>query len=380
MAEALAIVSLVSAIVQFVDFGSKIVERLQDFHSSVHEVPKAFRDVKVELPLLLDTLKWTQTQAESGACSRETQEALLPVVKRCRSQVELLDNILVKTLPKPEDSSLRRSMMAFSSVSQEKKVEQITFTLRKYVQILTYHQSTGTTRLPMQPTRPVSYEVRPLRLIGSPIVSGFVERPQVIEMIEKEILPISTKRQTIVVLHGMGGTGKSQIAKRYAELHQSDYSALFWINATTEHSTKLSIAKLAELIPLPNVLNPLKEISINEHGIAEARRAVNEWLCSKGNGKWLLIFDDAPQAKEGDKDCSGPSGNHSITNEAFDAYEYVPKVSHGSILVTSRISSVAYAFGPGSVYIDAMSEDESVQLLCKACRRSSEEVGECPSA
>src|SRR5277367_6030525 len=137
MAEALAVVGLVSAIAQFVDFGSKIVERLQDFHSSVNEVPKAFRDVMVELPLLLDTLNRTQAQAESGALSRETQEALLPIVEGCRSQVELLDSTLVKTLPKPGDSSLRRSMMAFSSVGQEKKVKQITSTLRKYVQTLT---------------------------------------------------------------------------------------------------------------------------------------------------------------------------------------------------------------------------------------------------
>lgn len=98
MAEALAIIGLVSAIVQFVDFGSKIVERLQDFYSSVNEVPKAFRDVKVELPLLLDALKRTQAQAESGAVSRETQEALLPVIEGCRTQVELLDSTLVKTL------------------------------------------------------------------------------------------------------------------------------------------------------------------------------------------------------------------------------------------------------------------------------------------
>src|SRR5271155_3642148 len=100
-----AIVGLVSAIAQSVDFGTKIVERLQDFHPSVNEVPKAFRDVKVELPLLLHTLKRTQAQAESGALSRETQEALLPVVEGYRSQVELLDSTLVKTLPKLGNSS-----------------------------------------------------------------------------------------------------------------------------------------------------------------------------------------------------------------------------------------------------------------------------------
>jgi hypothetical protein len=379
MAEALAIVGLVSSIVQFVDFGSKIVRRLQDFHSSVNAVPKAFQDVKVVLPLLLDTLKRTQAQAESGAYSRETQEALFPVIEGCRSQVELLDNILVKILPKPEDSSLRRGMLAFSSVGQERKVEQITSTLREYVQILTYNQSTGATGFGLPPG-PVSYEVRPLRLVGSPIVSDFVERPQVIEMIKKEMLPISTERQTIVVLHGIGGTGKSQIAKRYAELHQSDYSAAFWINATTEYSAKLSIAKLAELIPLPNILNSMKEIPGDEDGIADARRAVNEWLCSKGNGKWLLIFDDVPWTKGGDNSYGDSSENHSITEKAFDAYEYGPKVSQGSILVTSRVSSVVYAFRARPVHVDAMLEDESVQLLCKACRRSREEDGEFPSA
>jgi hypothetical protein len=72
MAEALAVVSLAATIIQFVDFSSKIVKRLQDFHLSVNEVLKAFRDVRVELPLLLDTLKRTQAQAESGDISRET--------------------------------------------------------------------------------------------------------------------------------------------------------------------------------------------------------------------------------------------------------------------------------------------------------------------
>jgi hypothetical protein len=194
MAEALAIVGLVSAIVQFVDFSSKIVDRLQDFHSSVNEVP-AFRDVKVELPLLLDTLKRTQAQAESGAISRETQEALLPVVEGCRSQVELLDSTLVKTLPKPGDSSWRRSMMAFSSVGQEKKVEQITSTLRKYVQTLTYHQATGPITLVIRPSKPCF--IMPFNRDQS-----FVGREDILQEIESKF-----KNQRRVALAGIGGVG-----------------------------------------------------------------------------------------------------------------------------------------------------------------------------
>ena len=55
-AETLAVLGLVSAIVQFVNFGSKIVERLNEFESAVQEVPKTFQTINVQLPLLIDTL------------------------------------------------------------------------------------------------------------------------------------------------------------------------------------------------------------------------------------------------------------------------------------------------------------------------------------
>src|SRR5208282_6588467 len=87
MAEALGIISLVSSIVQIVDFGSKIVHRLNEFNSSLNEVPTSFRDVKIELPLLVDTLKRTKKQTEEGCFSENTQEAIQSVVEGCRLQV-----------------------------------------------------------------------------------------------------------------------------------------------------------------------------------------------------------------------------------------------------------------------------------------------------
>src|ERR1700733_11605573 len=98
MAEALAIVGLVSSIAQFVDFSSRIVDRLNEFHSSLDEVPKCFRDLKTELPLLSETLRRTKTQAEDNCYSKFTQEAILGVVKGCQSQVELLDDLLEKNI------------------------------------------------------------------------------------------------------------------------------------------------------------------------------------------------------------------------------------------------------------------------------------------
>ena len=143
MAEALAIVGLVSSIVQLVDFSSKIVHRLNEFHSSLDEVPKSFRDIKIELPLLVDTLERTKKQTEDGRFSKDTQEAIRSVVKGCQSQVEQLNDVLEETLPSKGDSSWRRGRKALSSIGQEKKTQQITMTFRNYVQTLTYHQATG---------------------------------------------------------------------------------------------------------------------------------------------------------------------------------------------------------------------------------------------
>jgi hypothetical protein len=113
MAEALVIVGLVSSIVQFVDYSSKVVERLGEFQSNLDEVPKTFKDIKTELPLLINTLKRTEDQVRAGDVSQDTQDALFLVVEGCRDQLKILDDILFKTLPKVGDSSLKRGRRPF---------------------------------------------------------------------------------------------------------------------------------------------------------------------------------------------------------------------------------------------------------------------------
>src|SRR5271154_780791 len=125
MAEALAIVGLASSIVQFVDFSTKIIHRLDEFQSKVGEVPQTFRDLKIQLPLLRDALKRTKAEAEAGLIDADTQRSVLDVVEGCRLQVQQLDKILIKTLPTPGDSRWKRGMKAVSSVGQEKDVREI---------------------------------------------------------------------------------------------------------------------------------------------------------------------------------------------------------------------------------------------------------------
>ncbi|KFZ16434.1 hypothetical protein V501_02227 [Pseudogymnoascus sp. VKM F-4519 (FW-2642)] len=58
---------IVANIVQLVDFSTKVLGRLNDFQSSLGEIPKAFRYIKAELPVLQESLKTTKDKIDHGA-------------------------------------------------------------------------------------------------------------------------------------------------------------------------------------------------------------------------------------------------------------------------------------------------------------------------
>lgn len=51
-----------------------------------------------------------------------------------------------------------------------------------------------------------------------------------------------------VVLHGLGGIGKTQLAVAYAKQHKADYSAVFWLNIKDEDAVKQSYVRMANRI------------------------------------------------------------------------------------------------------------------------------------
>lgn len=89
MSEALAIIGLVAAIVQLVDFSTKIVARLEDFLSKSQEAPTALRDICVQLPLVANDLRQTKTQVEARVLTQERRNAVLAVIKACQAHLKV---------------------------------------------------------------------------------------------------------------------------------------------------------------------------------------------------------------------------------------------------------------------------------------------------
>ena len=149
MAEALAVVGIVTNIIQLVDFGSRVLKRLEEYQSKLGEVPEAFRHIKAELPVLLDALRQTKAAIDAGSMQDETKKALLPAVKGCGIQIKLLDDVIVKALPASGASWARRSRKALGSLRYDAKVEKIIAVVRGYIQTLTYHHAAASTLRPL---------------------------------------------------------------------------------------------------------------------------------------------------------------------------------------------------------------------------------------
>lgn len=139
MAEAFAVVGIVASIVQLVDFGTRILSRLEEYQSKTADIPESSSHIKAELPALLDALRITQSAVDAGYMADESKKALLPVIEGCKVQIKLLEELVAKTLPASGDSWIRRGSKALRSLRYDAKVERIASVIRKYVQTLTYH-------------------------------------------------------------------------------------------------------------------------------------------------------------------------------------------------------------------------------------------------
>lgn len=196
----------------------------------------------------------------------------------------------------------------------------------------------------------------------------FVGRASQLEEMRKSLgLPHPTTRRRILVLQGLGGIGKTQIAIEHAIRSQRSYTAIFWANGKTETMLRLSIAALAEQVPLPDVLDSKGRLKKGDSGLQEAINAVMSWFDEPNNTRWLLIIDNV------DSQLASVVGKQEGNEESYDVRQYFPSNTRGSIIITTRLSRLR-RLGIG-LEINEMDPDEGLQVLCQASGRPIHEEG-----
>jgi hypothetical protein len=154
----------------------------------------------------------------------------------------------------------------------------------------------------------------------------------------------------VIVLHGLGGIGKTQLAIRFARLHQTNFSAIFWLNGKTKVTLLRSLADLLHKLPGINGITNLK----TEDEIEQAARQVLQWLATPNNCRWLLIFDNIDKY----------SATEQLEDEHYDVTKFFPSADHGSIIMTTRVPQLAEV---GQSYpVKTLQAGEAVTLLIKS--------------
>lgn len=142
MAEAIAVISFVSAVWSLADHGTKVVKRLNEFRANVRDLPQSLIHISDQLPLLIDTVNHLHNQARDGNLSSATEKALQPVVNGIHTQVAKLDTLLAKVLPSAKASTWEKGLKAAKSVGYQKAVDEFAGVIDRYVLNLTAYQTT----------------------------------------------------------------------------------------------------------------------------------------------------------------------------------------------------------------------------------------------
>lgn len=173
-------------------------------------------------------------------------------------------------------------------------------------------------------------------------VHHFVAREEELTQIHK-ILGEGSGRRTVVV-QGLGGMGKTQLAAAYAERHRDDYSAVLWLNARDETSLKQGFVRVAERILREHPSVAYVKNALESRKLDDAVRAVNQWLDNSKNSRWLIVYDNydnpmlgsdgrAGNKSEADGDADG---DVDAASTGYDIQRFLPHTHHGAVLITTR--------------------------------------------
>jgi len=140
-------------------------------------------------------------------------------------------------------------------------------------------------------------------------IDNFFGRESKLNEINDYLLSGEKKSVAVVILSGLGGVGKSQLALEYAYKNEKDFKIIGWLRAENRDSLEIDYINLASSL---NILNT--EINKEELIITIKTELENR-------ADWLLIFDNAiPKNEFNDLDINN----------------YIPQTKAGCVLVTSR--------------------------------------------
>jgi ribosomal protein S15P/S13E len=186
------------------------------------------------------------------------------------------------------------------------------------------------------------YDVPPLQ------VGHFVTRKALLSRLEHLFERSSTDHsRMIVILLGMGGAGKTQLALEWCRCLRDgrNFRAIFWLDASSRNALQRAMENTAKRL-LPGRVFQDADAAVN---------AINDVL-STWSDRWLMVFDNLDNPPD-----------------IRDIFNFCPEGDYGSILMTSRHAGLK-ELGGSIVEVDQMEKEEGLELLLRSSQTDPEDL------
>ncbi|CUS09501.1 unnamed protein product, partial [Tuber aestivum] len=183
---------------------------------------------------------------------------------------------------------------------------------------------------------------RPCRIIPYCRNSKFTGREDLIESLRRFSEPTGHNR---IALHGLGGSGKTQIALEYLYRRASESDCdVFWVHGSGLPKFSEDLRAIAQLVRIP----PPSTEPDEEGFLLNIKR----WFEGQASGDWVLVIDNA----DNEEDFMGNRGRIS---------KFVPQGSQGTLILTTRSAQVALRERCGMIEVGKMPQNEAQELFLK---------------
>lgn len=179
-------------------------------------------------------------------------------------------------------------------------------------------------------------------------VSTYTDRPHLREKLEELLhhaIAYPRHKPRTVIVHGIGGAGKTQLVLDYIQRHREDYSAVFWVEATGPESIQRDYVQIYMLL-----YGLHADAGQMTNGSKSVVSAVKRWFYGRGK-RWLFIFDNAD----------------SISNQKdpfyVDLRHFLPDDSSLDVIVTTRDQSAQEVTDLPAIEVEKMTHEEAVSLF-----------------
>nr|POE72713.1 vegetative incompatibility protein het-e-1 [Quercus suber] len=167
----------------------------------------------------------------------------------------------------------------------------------------------------------------PFSLKGLPFTDFFAPREADMQHLTSFFGSAATaQRQRVFVVHGMGGTGKTQLCAEFVRTQREQFSAVFWLDGSSRDALHQSIASAA--LRLPNTAPPSTQTPGARVDPVQLTGSFLQWLSLPENKKWLLVIDNVDREWQ----CTVEDA------QAYDYKDFLPQADHGNVLITTRLA------------------------------------------